>query len=115
MCFGDRIFCPNRYEDSHLLKDIITRLPTARVYQTWEKRNYVFLAVETPQRDDRYHLFFSIKKVGSKRNKHIEMWIESAYRQENSRYAPPHRPNPVRFKVLIQNVFMERSLNFAPR
>ena len=59
--------------------------------------------------------FFSIKKAGGKRNRHIEMWIESAYRQENSPYAPPHRPNPVRFKVLIQNVFMGRPLNFAPR
>ena len=115
VCFGNRIFCPIRYEDSFLLQDIITELPDARVYQTWEKRNYVFLAVETPQRDDRYHLFFSIKKVGSKRNRHIEMWIESAYRQENSRYAPPHRPNSVRFKVLVQSVFMERSLDFAPR
>ena len=58
MCFDDRIFCPDRYEDSHLLKDIITGLPGVRVYQTWERRNYVFLAVETPQRDDRHHLFF---------------------------------------------------------
>ena len=115
MCFDDRVFCPDRYEDSHLLKGIITGLPDARVYQTWERRNYVFLASETPQRDDRYHLFFSISKVGDKRNRHIKMWIESAYRQENSCYVPPHRPNLVRFKVLIQNVFMERSLNFAPR
>ena len=115
MCFRSRIFCPNRYEDSHRLKDIITGLPNARVYQTWEKRNYVFLAVEIPQRDDRYHLFFSIKKAGSKRNKHIEMRIESAYRRENSPYAPPNRPNAVRFPVLIQRVFMERPLKFASR
>lgn len=115
MCFGNRIFCPNRYWDSRLLKNIITGLPDARVYQTWEKRNYVFLAAETPQRDDRYHLFFSVKKIGGKRNKHIQMWIESAYRQENSPYAPPHRPNRVRFQVLIQNVFMGRPLDFAPR
>ena len=111
----DRIFCPDRYEDSHLLKDIITGLPGARVCQTWEKRNYVFLAVETPQRDDRYHLFFSIRKAGGKRNRHIAMRIESAYRQENSSYAPPRQPNSVRFKILIENVFMGRSLKFAPR
>ncbi|MYA88710.1 MAG: hypothetical protein F4X97_09715 [Boseongicola sp. SB0662_bin_57] len=115
MCFEDRIFCPDRYEDSRLLKDIITGLPDARVYQTWERRNFVFLAVETPQRDDWYHLFFSLRKVGGKRNRHIEMRIESAYRQEDSPYAPQHRPNPVRFKILIQNVFTGRSLKFAPR
>ena len=115
MCFDGRIFCQDRYEDSRRLKDIITRLPNERVYQSWEKRNYVFLAVETPQRYDQYHLFLSIKKLGNRRKKHISMWVESAYRQENSSYIPPHRPNSVRFKVLIQNVFMGRPLNFAPR
>ena len=38
MCFDDRIFCPDRYKDSQLQKDIITGLPDARVYQTWKKR-----------------------------------------------------------------------------
>ena len=115
MCFDGRICCQNRYEDSRRLKDIIVCLPYERVYQTWERRNYVFLATETPQCDDRYHLFFSLKKDGGKRNRHIQMWVESAYRQENSPYCPPHRSNSVRFKVLIQNVFMGRPLNFSPR
>jgi len=115
MCFDKRIFCPDRYADSHNLQTILKGLPTARVFQTWEKRNYVFLAVEMPQRDDRYHLFFEVKKISRKRDKHIELRVESAYRNENSPYAPPNRPNNVRFPILIQSIFMGRPLAFASR
>lgn len=115
MCFDQRIFCPDRYADSHNLQPILAGLPGARVFQTWEKRNYVFLAVETPQRDDRYHLFFEVKKINRKRDKHIELRVESAYRREDSPYAPPNRPNAVRFAMLIQNVFLGRPLVFANR
>lgn len=114
-CFDARIFCPTRYADSHNLNPIVVNLPKARVFQTWEKRNYVFLAVETPRRDDQYHLFFEVKKINRKRNKHIELRVESAYRKLNSSYAPPNKPNAVRFPILIQNVFMGRPLIFAAR
>lgn len=115
LCFDQRIFCPSRYADSLNLGPIVSGLPNSRVFQTWEKRNYVFLAVETPQRDDRYHLFFEVKKINRKRDKHVELRVESAYRKEDSPYAPPNRPNAVRFPILIQNVFMGRPLNFASR
>jgi hypothetical protein len=115
MCFDQRIFCPDRYADSHNLQSILSGLPAARVFQTWEKRNYVFLAVETPRRDDQYHLFFEVRKIKRKRDKHVELRVESAYRKKCSPYARPNRPNAVRFPVLIQNVFMERPLVFAGR
>ena len=80
VCFDNRVYCPTRDSDSIDLPMIMAGLPTARVFQTWEKRNYVYLAIETPSPDDPYHIFFELNKVGGKRNRHIELRVESAYR-----------------------------------
>jgi len=45
----------------------------------------------------------------------VELGVDSAYRKKDSSYAPPNRPNAVRFPILIQNVFMGQPLIFAAR
>lgn len=113
--FKDRVFCPARYQDTAQLPEIVKNLPGTKVYQTWEKRNYVYLAVETPVRTDCYHIFFALKKQGAKKNKHVELRIESAYRNTNSSYISSRKLNKVRFEVLINNTYMGRPINFAKR
>lgn len=115
VCFDNRVYCAMRYGDSVNLPAVLAGLPTAKVFQTWEKRNYVYLAIETPAPDDPYHIFFELMKAGGKRNRHIELRVESAYRKSESSYAPPNRPNAIRFAMLVHNIFLGRPVSFAPR
>lgn len=113
VCFDQRIFCPDRYNDSLLLRQEICNLPNVQVHQTWEQRNYVFLAVAPATGEGLLHIFFELEKGGTKKNKRLELRVESAYRTDT--YAPPARPNSIRFQMLVQNVFLGRPVRFAPR
>lgn len=115
VCFDNRVYCPNRYRDALHLPSIIQDLPKTKVFQTWEERNYVYLTVDTPFRNDRYHVFFELKKSGGKRDKHVLLRVESAYRASASGYLPPKNPNSIRFSILIQNVIMGRAIRFPRR
>ncbi|EYD74717.1 hypothetical protein Rumeso_03670 [Rubellimicrobium mesophilum DSM 19309] len=114
-CFDDRVFCPDRHSDSFLLPALVRSLPDCKVHQTWEKRNYVYLAIESPAPDQLLHLFFEVRKNGGKRNRHVLMTVESAHRKSPSTYTPPAKPNSIRFQMLIQNIYLERPVQFAPR
>lgn len=114
-CFDQRVYCPDRYLDSKGLPAIVSGLPEAKVYQTWERRNYLHLSFDAEGERDPYHLFFEVEKKGGKRNKHVQLRVESAYRMRTSSYTPPARPNSIRFSVLVQNVFMGRDIKFSPR
>lgn len=115
VCFDNRVFCPERYSESMNLMSSLARLPNCKVFQTWEKRNYLYFADEEPNEAGRYHVFFEVMKKGGKRNRHVELRVESAYRAVDTSYLPSKRPNSVRFSILVQNVLMERPLVFAAR
>lgn len=115
VCFDRRIFCPFRYRDSQLLPPAILSLPSGKVFQTWEQRNYVFLVIEDAATASSYHVFFEMQKAGGKRNRHVALRVESAYRMDPSSYTPPTRPNSIRFPMLVQNIFLGRPVTFAPR
>lgn len=111
ICFDGRVFCQERYELSRGLPSIIAGFPTARVLQTWEKRNYVYLATVTrTPADGPYHVFFSLKKRVNPSG--VNLMVESAYRRSPSSYTPPRRPNAVRFGLLVDKVFLGQPLTF---
>lgn len=113
--FDNRVFCEARYEDSKALRDILSNLPKSRVFQTWEERNYLVLSLAPTSGEEPYHIFFELKKNGGKRNKHVLLRVESAYRASDTPYVPPARPNSIRFKMLVQNVYLGRTVKFARR
>ncbi|SNT42278.1 hypothetical protein SAMN05421763_11726 [[Luteovulum] sphaeroides subsp. megalophilum] len=115
LCFDKRVYCPDRYRESFRLPGIVASFPNVKVFQTHEKRNYLFLAVDLPAQADRYHIFFEVSKEGGKRNRHVLLRVESAYRGDPESYTPPKVPNSIRFAMLVQNVFLERPIDFAPR
>lgn len=43
ICFDQRVYCPDRYAASLRLPEVMLDLPNAKVYQTWEKRNYLHM------------------------------------------------------------------------
>lgn len=114
ICFDQRVYCPDRYADSLCLPNVMFGLPQAKVYQTWEKRNYLHM-LTIDEGGEPYHIFFEVSKAGGKRNKHVLLRVESAYKMQESAYTPPARPNSIRFSMLIQNVFLQRDVKFSAR
>ncbi len=111
VCYDNRIFCEQRYELSPNLAPIVKSFPEARVFQTWERRSYVYLAkVELGEEGGIYHVFFGLKR--RKAPGGVNLSIESAYRKDPSNYTPPKRPNSVRFGLLVEKVFAGHPLNF---
>lgn len=114
ICFDQRVYCPDRYAASLRLPEVMLDLPNAKVYQTWEKRNYLHM-LTIDEDSEPYHIFFEVSKAGGKRNRHILLRVESAYKMQKSAYTPPARPNSIRFPMLIQNIFLQREIKFSAR
>ncbi len=105
-----RVFCPDRYDLSHALPKLITELPTKRVHQTSQSRNYVYV-VPLEVRGNRYEIYFMLQRAAPA---DAADPVESAYRNDG----PPSlrkRPNAIRFVVLAHKVLMNQRVRFAPR
>lgn len=91
------------------LPAILAALPSAKVEQTHEGRNYVrFVTVDPDQ--PRYGVFFTLKR-NREEGHHLSLFVESAYCDPD--------PNPtagqVRFKVLAAKVFQNQPISFKGR
>lgn len=96
--------CPKRFQ-------IVANRPARRVFQTWERRSYVYLAtIEAGIEGGAYHVFFEVKR--RQRPAGVNLTIESAYRKDPSSYTPPKRPSAIRFGMLIEKVFTGQPLRF---
>lgn len=113
LVYRDRAFNNNRYELSKQLSGLVEKLPNVKVYQTWEKRNYVyFISLEGNADTPPYHMFFEIKKVGKGKKGRLNMTVESAYSKHSDYSNPTKKCNSVRFIQLVQNVYLGRSVSF---
>jgi hypothetical protein len=110
---GARVFCQTRHGLSLRLPDIVRRLPEETVYQTTQKRNYVY-AVPLDIAGQLYEIFFMLQRADSDLVADLRMTIESAYPTDDP--SPrPKRPNGIRFKVLAFKVLRRQPVRFAPR
>lgn len=78
-----RAFDPERYALSARLPDIVRALSTQRVYQTWERRNYVAYETlaELPA-GEVYRVFLTLETAGResrRRGCNLDLFVESAY------------------------------------
>ena len=113
LVYRDRAFNNNRYELSKQLFSLVKNLPNVKVYQTWEKRNYVyFISLEGNSGEPPYHMFFEIKKVGKGKKGRLNMTVESAHSKHSDYSKPDRRCNSVRFIRLVQNVYLNRPVSF---
>lgn len=110
---GPRVFCPIRHGLSLRLPGIVARLPDARVYQTAERRNYVY-AVPLETEDGLYEMYFMLQRVERRQGTDLRLTVESAY-PVNAPTPRPRRPNSIRFVVLARKVFLRQPVRFAPR
>jgi len=106
-----RVFCPNRYELSHGLRELIQELPTKKVHQTSKARNYLYV-VPLEIGDNPYDIYFMQRMMYA--NDDLRLTVESSYCRDgklNSR----NRPNSIRFPVLAYKVLKNQPIRFASR
>lgn len=91
-----RVFCPERYQLSLHLPEVITRLrfPQIYVHQTTHRRNWLYVAAVDICSDGstaatHYQTFFTIRKASGDHDvrEDLEMVVESAYASDGLR--PP--------------------------
>lgn len=108
-----RIFCPIRYELSKQLPELIKELPSKRVHQTSQQRNYVYVVpLEVQGRP--YEIYLMLQRASSDSNADLRLTIESAYLNQGASNTR-RRPNSIRFIILAQKVFFKQTVRFAPR
>ena len=110
-----RAFDQRRYDLSKNLPGIIRALPTIKVHQTPEQRNYLYFCALTELEDEEYLVFFSMKRAHKGQDHHLELFVESAYPARTG--APPtrKRPNAIRFAILALKVYKGEPVRFAAR
>jgi hypothetical protein len=108
-----RVFCPDRYKLSHSLPKLIPELPTKRVHQTSQSRNYVYV-VPLEVGGNPYEIYFMLQRAAPDDAADLRLTVESAYRDDgpvNLR----KRPNAIRFGVLAYKFLTNQPVRFAAR
>lgn len=108
-----RVFCPIRYGLSHRLPDLIEKLPSQKVHQTTQTRNYVYV-VPLKVKDQVYEIYFMLQRAQAEDKADLRLTVESAYPVE-APPALPKRPASIRFIVLAHKVLTNQPVRFAPR
>lgn len=107
-----RVFCEERYALSHRLPEKLLELPTRRVYQTAEQRNYVY--VVPLELEGRIHQVFLMLQREKRDGKDLRLTVESAY-PVPSLASQPKRPGEIRFHVLAHKVMCNKPVRFGAR
>jgi hypothetical protein len=107
-----RVFCPIRYSLSHRLPALIAALPTKRVHQTGQLRNYVYV-VPLEVDGQHYEIYFMLQRATGDDKADLRLTVESAY--PNGGHNVRKRPRQIRFVVLAHKVLMNQPIRFAAR
>lgn len=110
-----RAFCPIRHKLSFELPKLIEALPKARVYQTPEARNFVYV-VTLRVLNRPYEIYFQLQRSQPEDKADLRLTIESAYpAEDDGEPVVKKRPREIRFLVLAQKVLMKQEIKFAAR
>lgn len=109
----NRIFCPTRYQLSHMLGAVVRGLnnPQCKVHQTSSKRNFNYsLQIDDPQGP--YHLFFEVSKTtgAASRMQDLDLFVESAYPEMPIGDAPALLGR-IGFQLLCSKVFLKQAIS----
>lgn len=106
-----RIFCPDRHALSFRLPEIVRTLADRPCFHDTHGNFYVFEIDEADGTKSYYSVFFTLSKAGRKRG--LNLYISSAYKLPERPYA--HSVKPIRFRVLVHNVWTGKPVKPAPR
>ncbi|MEX2126736.1 MAG: hypothetical protein WD871_00630 [Xanthobacteraceae bacterium] len=108
-----RVFSPDRHGLSFRLPDVVRALPGARVHQTAEVRNYVYVVpLEVNTRT--YEVYFMIQRAEADPKLDLRVTIESAYSPPVPTILPK-KPRTIRFKILAYKTLKRDPIKFAAR
>lgn len=105
-----RIFDFARYQDSHMLPDLIRSLPERPCFHDSHGNYYVFEVHQTDGTVQYYSVFFTLSKASRKAG--LNLYISSAHMRPQRPYA--HRIKPIRFRVLVHNTWRNKPVKPAP-
>lgn len=108
-----RVFCPIRHGLSFQLPDKIRELPGQKVFQTAERRNFVY-AVTLQMTNQLYEIFFMLQRAEKAEGMDLRLTVESAY-PVNAQSPLPKRPQAIRFGILALKTFRRQEVRFAAR
>jgi hypothetical protein len=108
-----RVFCQVRYALSHKLPSLIDGLPTRKVHQTTQARNYVYV-VPLEIGHQVYEIYFMLQRAGPDDKADLRLTVESAYSVVTPT-AVAKRPQAIRFRILAHKVLTNQRVRFAPR
>lgn len=104
----ERVFCYTRHTMSLRLPDMIRGLPTAKVTQSRQDRNYIYVVTLEDGAGNHYPMFFKIEKERSRLHD-LKLVVESAYTctaEDMKRKLEGGRS--VAFAILCANLFENR-------
>ncbi len=107
-----RVFCPIRHRLSFKLPELISVIPKEKVFQTSQRRNYLY-AAKMSANDGIYEIYFMLQKANGG-STDLRLTVESAYPVVEASPVP-NRPNKIRFAVLALKVFRCEAVRFAAR
>jgi hypothetical protein len=108
-----RIFCPIRYELSHQLPALLSALPSSKVHQTSQQRNYVYV-VPLEVEGKPYEIYFMLQRAAPGAPADLRLTVESAYVDDDGSNFR-RRPNKIRFVILAQKILANQPVKFAAR
>jgi hypothetical protein len=97
-----RTFCPERYQLSHLLQDIVRELPERKCYYANQDNYFVIETHELLATDQEYRVFFDVRPVGVPDA--VLLFVQSAYVANKSKGGPHGiTRKKVGFRVLVSH------------
>lgn len=106
---NQRSFCDERYALSHELPGLIAALPTAKVWQSHEERNYLHFSTKVGPAE--YRIFFHLRKASAGADHDLALFVESAYPLAAA--SPTSRGRgQIRFAVLARKILLGEKIRF---
>lgn len=104
-----RLFDETRYEHSKQLRGIIDTLQKRKCFQTGHGNFFTIeLLTASGQRVDYGVYFLLTRPAGSKT---LNLFVQSAYLHDRQPRTRPRPPRPIRFNVLVFNVFRGKPIH----
>lgn len=104
-----RLFDAVRHAFSTNLPAMVKGLPTAKVWQTYEERNYMHFSTTFGAAE--YRMFFHLRRASASSGRDLDLFVESAY-PLNAASPSTRGRGQVRFKVLAAKVYKGEAVRF---
>lgn len=104
-----RLFDAVRHALSLHLPAMVQGLPAAKVWQTYEERNYMHFSTTIGAAE--YRMFFHLRRAPSGSGRDLDLFVESAYPLDAASPSTRGR-GQVRFKVLAAKVYKGEAVRF---